>query len=213
MHVSDRNTCSTLGLIVLGNILVLPARAHAELADSDDSAADAKSAVECPRLFGGEKARSENKIHREKQLLWTVADRYGITVAHTERDWEDVTKFEVTGIELVSRAGSEPEMIIEISSGVADEVGCPAGRYLLRRDHTLGRDTRILAVFRNAVLITCGDRLGYLAVPDAPAPRWFLAWQLPGVTVYPRFPKPRIPRRTKTKPRRRPQKPRRRRKR
>lgn len=170
-------------LMLLGSISIGEARAGARDGEGETGEAQRPS---CPEIFGTEETRVESKIFRRRVLHWVAEEPSGITVVHSHQGWEDVTRFKFPGVELLGRSSrDESAAVVKISEEVSDSFGCPAGSYLVHRDDALGGNSRVLAVFRNAVLIVHEGQLGYLAVKDHPPITWLVAWKLPGVTIYP----------------------------
>jgi hypothetical protein len=137
--------------------------------------------------------RFRNKAYRKRNLHWTVREPSGITVVHSNAIWEKVPLLSFGGLTLEGRR------IVVLSKKLAKKLGCVPGRYLISRDDSLGRRTRILALLGDLVLVAHQGKLGYLAPPEARRPRWLLAWTLRGASFRPprrgqvRRPPPRRP--------------------
>jgi hypothetical protein len=196
-------------LMLLGSISAGEANAGAREGEGESGERRRPS---CPEIFGTQETRAEGKLFRKRVLQWVVEEPSGITVVHSHQGWEDVTRFKFPGVELLGRSSKdEHAAVVEISGELADSFGCPAGSYLVRRDDALGGNSRVLAIFHNAVLIVHEGQLGYVAVRDHPPITWLVAWKLPGVTVYPQVrgggghqrKRPTPKRRKRAKPRRR----------
>lgn len=141
----------------------------------------AMTEMSCPQLFGTARTHARNRHYRKRFLRWTEKDLSGITVAHSHQEWENVWNLRLGGLSL-ERKGADT--LVRLSEQLADRLGCDAGRYLLTRDDSLGRETRTLALLGNVVLVAHRGRLAYLSVPGSTIPKWLLAWQLRGATMY-----------------------------
>lgn len=138
----------------------------------------------CPKLLGTAETRVRNKAYRERNLLWTSREASGITVVHSNPRWEKVPLLSFGGLTLEARAG-RGTVVVRLSNKLARKLGCQPGRYRIRRDDSIGRGTRALALLGDYVLVAHGGQLGFLAPPEAKRPRWLLAWTLRGATIRP----------------------------
>jgi hypothetical protein len=209
MTMRTPNIHLAAALVLLGSISF--GEAHAGARDGEGESGE-NQRQSCPEVFGTPETRSESKLFRKRVLHWVVEEPSGITVVHSHQGWEDVTRFKFPGVELLGRSQKgEGVAVVKISEELADSFGCPAGSYQVRRDDALGGNSRVLAIFRDAVLIVHEGQLGYMATKDHPPITWLVAWKLPGVTVYPHVrgggghqrKRPPPKRRKKAKPRRR----------
>lgn len=173
-----------LSLSLLATLLLVPRPGRA----GPDGAVTAPTGRErCPRLFGGPRSRKRAEARRERLLHMVLEEPSGITVAHSRLRWNgDPHQLEIEGVELVSTDDESPRTaVLRVSGGAAGRVGCDPGPYRVSQDDAIGRRTRVLAVFREVVLVEHGGRLGYLLAPDADPPRWLVAWSVPGATIHP----------------------------
>jgi len=153
---------------------------------STDETASLAGHSRCLNLLGTNANRTENQEYREDALLWILEEASGITISHTNLDWEEVQLLELHGVTLLGRSPEDPQAaVIQLSRALAERLGCEAALYQLRRDDNLGQSNRVLAVFDHAVLLDHDGRLGYILTPEEASPAWLLAWKRPGVTFHP----------------------------
>lgn len=142
--------------------------------------------LRCPRIFGGKQKAAQNRRVRQRYLRWVVEERSGITVVHTRVGWEEPVKLQLEGMELVGRSTNDKHAaLVKISTELAGRFKCPAGVYVVRRDDSLGKGSRLLAVFRKAVLLEREGGLEFMLAEGAPKPNWLVAWTVPGLSFRP----------------------------
>jgi hypothetical protein len=133
----------------------------------------------CRALFGDARTRARNAAHRTETIEFIEEDASGVTLAHASDRWEEPWSLQLTGLELVAIEGESA--LFEVKPGLASSVGCSAGTYRVTVDDALSRDTHVLAVLRQAVLVELRGTLRYILLPGAEYPLWLVAWRLPGV--------------------------------
>lgn len=136
---------------------------------------------QCPRIFGNKLTRAANGADRVRFLHWVFEEAEGITIAHSHGSWTDPIRLRLAGIEVVDRTPYDPKTaIVHINSEIAEEIGCPAGDYRVRRDDSLGHNAHVLAVFRDLLLVEHQGMLTYMAPKETQGPRWVCGWTIRG---------------------------------
>lgn len=139
------------------------------------------SARGCSRLFGAADLVEANRVRRTRSLCWVDQDKRYTTVIHASDTWRPPIRLRLAGIRPVQNgqpAGPPRAAMIEVSTALAGRLGCRAGRYEVRVDDAVGRDTRVLAVLRGGLLVERAGVLRYLARGAKRLPRWYTAWGL-----------------------------------
>jgi hypothetical protein len=174
------------GLRGLTVAFLLAAGGPASADKIDGAAALRVGRVRCPKIFGGKQRAAQNRRVRQRYLDWVMEERCGITVVHTRVGWEEPVKLQLEGVELVGRStGDKHAALVKISEELAGRFNCPAGVYLVHRDDSLGKGTRLLAVFKKTVLLEREGGLEFLMAEGAARPTWLVAWTVPGLSLRP----------------------------
>jgi hypothetical protein len=182
-----------LFLLLLGDV----ARAESELSPTpsgpeatepeDDRTGpedDRIGPARCVALLGDHSTREANRQRRKRYLHWISEDAFGITVVQSNVDWEEPVKLDIEGVSLVQGSANEDRgAVIDISTDLADRLGCVPGQHTLRRDDSLGPRIRILSLLKQAVLVEHEGRLGYISTARASETSWLVAWYLRGVSI------------------------------
>jgi hypothetical protein len=167
-----------VGLLAGGQVAAAAPPPRAEPAP----AVRVRDASTCPALFGGARTHTLNTRTRAAHLDWITEERAGVTIVHTDPAWVDPTPLRIVGLRLAGVQGTSADFVL--SGARAAELGCPAGRYRLRVDDSIGRRSQVLAVLRGGVLVAWGGALRYIPAPDTSRlPRWLLAWRMDGASV------------------------------
>lgn len=130
----------------------------------------------CPALFGDAESRRLNTERRAEALDQVNAELSAILVVH-RTTWSEPVATKYRGLDLVAlveRHGAHVA-IVRLAPDL-EAIACPAGLYELEVDDSIG-GARILSVLGNAVLIERDGALGYLALENAPEPRWRMVWR------------------------------------
>jgi hypothetical protein len=124
--------------------------------------------------------RESNAAARQAQLDWVDEEPGGVTVAHRNGRWRAPIGLRLQGLRFIAtvEGRTAPQVVVEVTRGLAAAASCPAGRYALERDRNLTPVTRILAVLDHGALVEHRGELRYFASAAAPYPRWLMAWRM-----------------------------------
>ena len=138
----------------------------------------AYSSSACPRLFGDEETREENRELREECLGKVRCCEFTIDLVHN-CDFEEPEQTSYTGLELIGTIVEKDEQAValfRIEEGF-ENLDCPSGTYALRVDDSIGEQCAILAILPDTVLIDEDGQLKFLLVEEAKEPVWRLIWR------------------------------------
>ncbi len=150
------------------------------LDDEESEEEELHPAQECPGMFGSQSVWDDNEAKRKKNLVRAYGANGRYTVMHKARSWGQPVRFRIRGLDLEDVEIDEDghrSVLLEVSEDVADLFGCEAGLYELERDNSLLRDTSVLKILDDAVLLDYQGHLVYLPVHDWDDPSFRLVWQ------------------------------------
>lgn len=179
MAVRDSTRIGWTGVLSLGVLLALPARADAA-PETDGPVEKILTAADCPFVLGTGGSHATNAARRDKVVSWVEASGSVVDITHSAR-WRRPYYLEFDGLglgETTFRDGAWAAVV-----DLDESFGCPAGRYQLTPDDNLGGDTWVIAVLPDLVLVEFQGNLAYLLTEDGEAPTWRMVWRSPWKTV------------------------------
>jgi hypothetical protein len=136
----------------------------------------ARSAAECPAIFGDDAAREANRERREALLVDLGSEPYGFAIVY-RGDWLQPRLRQYRGLELVDTAlgdTCEPVALVQLEE---NEAGCDPGLYALPVDARLGGlGTAILGILDGILLFEEGEELAFLSVEEEREVSWRMIW-------------------------------------
>jgi hypothetical protein len=133
----------------------------------------------CPALCGDDAAHAANRERRRTVLRFVDASQYAISVVHSE-EWSEPELISFAGLRLLQTdTEHRPRQALIEVGGELEEFGCAEGRYVMKRDDTIGPDTSILAILDGIVLVEHLGSLRYVHVDDVAVPTFSMGWRSP----------------------------------
>lgn len=137
---------------------------------------DARS--DCPALFQEADERRENAEERRAVLEYVQGSPEAIVVVHSA-DWDDAQRISIDGLTLAATE-LRPEgwvAIFELGEAL-ERTGCALGRYVLHVDDGIAKDTHVLAILDDVVLVEHEGELRFITTRGS-TPRISLVWSSP----------------------------------
>lgn len=169
-----------------------------------NEALDARPPCMCPEVFGDSDIWEQHARDREQQLESIIEEAYTIAITHAA-EWDNPTPALYRDIVLEETLVSEDRALAIVRmSDPLNVIDCPAGRYVVEVDHSLGERAAVLAVLDRLVLLDIEGELQALTPPGAPAPSFRMVFHPPWRFAKPLTPSSPTPRaRPKPRPNRR----------
>lgn len=130
--------------------------------------------AECPRLFGTPEIKARNAARRTSRVHWIEVDDR-LEVAHGAR-WKEPDPVYFPGVEVIEI--TKERAVVRLDDRFT-ALACPAGRYALRLDDSLGDGNRIVGLVPGIMLVEMGRRLTWVSAPGAKYPKWRMIWGSP----------------------------------
>lgn len=145
---------------------------------------DVRPATTCSGFFGDSEARQANAELRERRLIDVTAGTYAVDLTY-RGDWDTPRGVSFADVELVDTLACDGEMAAIIDLQPRADIGCPAGRYVVLADASIGPDVSVLAILSQILLFVHDGELQYLKVDGAQDPVFRMAWRAPFTIVKP----------------------------
>ncbi|MCA9526169.1 MAG: hypothetical protein KC549_07700 [Myxococcales bacterium] len=157
-------------LLLAGSALAGVERDAVPAAPSEDAP---RTAADCPRLFGTPAMHQANAQRREKRLYWTEAnDR--LEIAHATQ-WKEPMPVTFPGVAVLEVSPTRARLRLDDRFS---DLGCAPGEYVVRRDQALGKGNRVVALFRDVMVVEMGRKLTWAGTPGT-QPGWRMIWGSP----------------------------------